>query len=165
MLKIDERKVKSLISLKELWWENSFGTNCYAFALGLDVPENEICKNAYQPGVIAAEKFGLPIDEVLKLKLEDKFLLDLNALKIAYYETIEDQSANYRFLRNYVCYYWDVLLYSNDEDFHFVRRNYYGKLYHKIGYLGVPKECEENDEYLNQYTLVKKYRLRFWKRH
>ena len=51
--------IRSLISLRELYRENDFNTNCYAFAPGLDILENEICENAYQLGFIGAIEFGL----------------------------------------------------------------------------------------------------------
>lgn len=164
MLKTNENYIKSLISLKEDYWENYFTTNCYAFALGLDIPEYEICEKAYQLGVIGANKFGLAIEEVFNLSLEDRFLLDLKALKIGYYEINEEQAAGWYYLGNYICSYWDVLLYSNGKDFHFSRLNYNGESYHKIGYLGYPIKCEETREYLKKYTLVKKYRLRYWEK-
>ena len=164
MSEINDKNIKSLLSLKDDGWINDFTTNCYAFALGLDIPENEICKNAYQLGFIAAYKFGLQIEEILSLTLEDRFLLDLKALKIAYYEIEGDQAAGWYYLGNYICHYWDVLLYSNGKDFHFARRNYNGELYNKIGYLGIPIKCEETVEYLSQYTLVRKYRLRYWEK-
>ena len=164
MLEIDEKKIKSLISLKEDYWENNFTTNCYAFALGLDIPEAQICKNAYQLGFIAAKKFGIDIKRILNMSLEERFLLDLKALKIAYYEIREEQAAGWYYLGNYVCNYWDVLLYSNGKDFHFLRRNYNGELYNKIGYLGIPKKCEETVGYLSRCILIKKYRLRYWEK-
>ena len=34
MSEINEKNIKSLISLIEDYWENNFTTNCYAFALG-----------------------------------------------------------------------------------------------------------------------------------
>ena len=60
--------------------------------------------------------------------------------------------------------YWVVLLYSNGENFHFVRVNYDGELYHKVGYFGTPTMYKENTKILNGYSLVKKYRLRYWKK-
>lgn len=90
--------------------------------------------------------------------------MDLKALKIAFYEIDEDKTAGWYYLGNYVCTYWDVILFSNDENFHFARRNYNGELYHKIGYFGYPKKCSEKDKYLDEYNLVKKYRLRYWQK-
>lgn len=164
MFEINEKNIKSLISLKEDYWENNFTTNCYAFALGLDIPEDEICKNAYQLGFIACKKFSLQIKDVLKLNLEERFLLDLKALKIAYYEIEEEQTAGWYYLGNYVCHYWDVVLYLNGKDFHFSRTNYDGELYNKVGYFGIPLKCEKNVEYLSKYNLIKKYRLRYWEK-
>lgn len=156
--------IRSLISLMELYWENDFNTNCYAFAPGLDIPENEICENAYQLGFIGAKEFGLQIKEIKKLGIEERFLLDLKALKIACDETDEIHQATWQYLGNYKCRYWDVLLYSNGENFHFARVNYDGELYHKVGYFGTPIMYKENTELLNGYSLVKKYRLRYWER-
>ena len=164
MIKNNEDYIRSLISLKEEYWENDFDTNCYAFALGLDIPESEIGKNAYQLGFIASQKFGLSFQDILKLSFEDRFTLDLKALKIAYFEITKDEKAGWYYLGNYVCTYWDVILYVKNNDFHFAKRTYDGELYHKIGYLGKPQKCIDNKEYLQQFKLVKKYRLRYWEK-
>lgn len=52
VLKISVDDLVDYISLTYDYWENAMDTNCYAFALGLDIPEDEIVKNAYQLGVI-----------------------------------------------------------------------------------------------------------------
>lgn len=162
---IDEKNIKSQISLKEEYWEVYFGTNCYAFALGLDVPESEICKDAYELGIIGANKFNIPIKDILKLSFESRLLLDLKALKIAYKEIDKTEKAGFYYIGNYICRHWDIILFKekNGNSFHFVRKNYNGVLYHKIGYFAQPMKLEK-DKVLKEYEPIKKYRLRYWER-
>lgn len=165
MISMDANKIKSLISLKSDDWENTVKTNCYVFALGLDVPENQICLSAYQVGVIGCEIFGWDKKTLYKLDYEQRFQLDLNALKIGFTQIVEDKTAGVYINGNYNCTFWDVLLFSyglGDIDFHFARRNDEGKLWHKSGYFASPKECTEEEIVRNGDKLVKKYRLRYW---
>lgn len=49
---MDLKNLKKKIDLKEGNWINTSSTNCYAFALGLDIPQDEICESAYYVGHI-----------------------------------------------------------------------------------------------------------------
>lgn len=166
MNEVNEKKIKSYISLKSDYWENILKTNCYAFALGLDVPEHEIFLSAYQLGFMAKEKFNIPLCEIKEMTYEQRLLLDLKALKIAYEVIKDDKIVGYYEVGNYVCNYWDILLFSHcsHRDFHFARRGYDGKLYHKMGYWNVPAKCSETAIEKEGYRLVRKYRLRYWER-
>lgn len=52
-LKISPQEIIAAIDLEKETWDNVNTTNCYAYALGLDVPQIEIKKYAYEPGIIS----------------------------------------------------------------------------------------------------------------
>ena len=164
MLNMPVKKIKESISLREEYWENIFETNCYAFALGLDIPENNICKNSYQPGIIASKTFNISLNELARLKIEDKMILDLRALKIGFKLSEVNTKQEYISLGNYWCNLWDVLLFLNENDFHFARINYNGEMYHKIGYFGFPQKTSIEEIEKSGYSLSKIYRLRYWEK-
>ena len=45
--------LKGKININKKHWYHFIKTNCYAYALGLDINEDRIMKKAYQPGVIS----------------------------------------------------------------------------------------------------------------
>ena len=63
-------EIRNLISLKEDYWEYDFDTNCYAFALGLDVIEDDIVKDAFQLGVMGSTIKGLPLESIKEMSFE-----------------------------------------------------------------------------------------------
>lgn len=172
MLNMDINTIKNSISLKEAYWENNFETNCYAFALGLDIPEKDIVSNAYTLGVMASNTFNISLKEISKMTFEERFILDLKALKIAVTETDPTDKSYYKYTGNYVGYYWIVSLLCNDANFHFLRKNYDGDWYHKIGFLGPPIKTDSNkntiesprDCSIADYKYVKTYKLHYCKR-
>ncbi|MGM9877562.1 MAG: hypothetical protein ACI33S_02830 [Bacilli bacterium] len=164
MLNMPIKEIRELISLREEFWENDFETNCYAFALGLDIPENDICKNAFQPGIIAANVLNIPVSEIVKLKIEDRIILDFKVLKLGYKITETDERQNNRTLGNYWCKSWDVLLFLKESEFHFTRVNSDGEMYHKIGYFGIPQKTSIEENEKRGYTFSKRYRLRCWEK-
>ena len=164
MLNMPIKEIKELISLREEYWEYIFETNCYAFALGFDIPENDICKNAFQPGVIAANVLNIPLSEIAKLKIEDRIILDFKVLKLGYkISEIEEKQKN-RTLGNYWCTSWDILLFLKDNEFHFARVNVDGEMYHKVGYLGIPQKTSVEENEKRGYIFSKRYRLRYWEK-
>lgn len=52
-LKMDLITLRNAINLKKRVWVNRYTTNCYAYALGLDIPEAEIIQGAYSPGTLS----------------------------------------------------------------------------------------------------------------
>lgn len=80
-LKMSIKEIKQLISLREDYWEYNFDTNCYAFALGLDVPEEEIIKNAYKLGVIGSILQSIPTEELKKLTLEERLFFGFRCIR------------------------------------------------------------------------------------
>lgn len=168
-LKLSSYEIKQLISLKEDYWENNFDTNCYAFALGLDIPENEIIYNAYQPGIIGSTIYGLPAKILINMSFEERVFLDMRALKIQFNETLPSDETKYKFIKNSIEKTWIVALFSNNKDFHFVRKSYDGKWYHKIGYFGKPTIYDSNHKIISgiesctilDYQYVKSYKLQY----
>ena len=166
-LKIDHTKIKDLISLREEYWENDFDTNCYAFALGLDIPENEIMKNAYQLGVIGATVKQIPMEVLKKLTLEERLLLDLEVLGIKRQDSTIYDSSGFWVGNNYIDNWWIISLLSNGKNFHFIRKSYDGIWYQKWGYFAPVTNFDfdkriitnPNEADFGEYKLIKTYKL------
>lgn len=165
--KIDYKTIKDLISLREEYWENSFDTNCYAFSLGLDIPEDEIIKNAYQLGVMGAAIKQIPINELKKLTFEERLFLDLDGLDIKHQDSTVDENTGYHFSKRYIDIWWIISLLSNGNNFHFIRKNYDGIWYQKWGYFSPVTNFDfdrkiitnPNEANFGEYKLVKTYKL------
>lgn len=172
MLNMTPKEIKDLISLREEYWEYDFETNCYAFALGLDVPESNIVKNGYTLGVIAANMFKIPVCELAEMSFEQRFLLDLKALKIACIETSPESPTYVENTGPYERLYWTVSLLCRDDNFHFLRKNYDGEWYHKVGCFGFPIKTDSNKDLITDpkkasifdYEYVKSYQLHICRR-
>ena len=100
MEKMSSEEIRNKIKLFKSTWINKSTTNCYAYALGLDIPEKEICKHAFQPGIMAGyyalEEDYFSYEDLIKglkydldfLRIESKEInpsdpIDLDAWKIA----------------------------------------------------------------------------------
>lgn len=132
---MDLETLKNQINLKEDNWINIDNTNCYAFSLGLDIPQDRICESAYYVGHIyryynSVKAKYIPRDLLLQYDFETLGLIyresDLNEKianeewKIAYFDTI------------YEC------------GFHFFRQTENGIWWHKFDYNHIPT-CLDND--------------------
>ena len=53
MLKMSLNEIRGKIQMYPENWINMHTTNCYAYALGLDIRQSDICDYAYQPGTIS----------------------------------------------------------------------------------------------------------------
>ncbi len=168
-LKMDHTKIKYLISLREEYWENNFDTNCYAFALGLDIPENEIVKKAYQLGVIGAIVKQIPMEILKKLSFEERLILDLEVLDINWQTSTIDDSSDFKIGNDYTDLWWIISLLSNGENFHFIRKSYDGIWYQKWGYFAPVINFDfdkkiitnPNEANFGEYKLVKTYKLSY----
>lgn len=170
-LKLSTNEIKNLISLREEYWEHQFGTNCLAFALGLDINENDIFKKAYKLGVMGSIIKGIPIKELNKLSFEERLFLDLDAIGIKHTIVASSEKSGFWIDHNYIYTYWLISLFSNGDDFHFMRKSYDGTWYHKFGYFApvinydfdkkiiTEPECANLGDYKN----VKTYRLQYKK--
>lgn len=171
-LKISINSLKKMISLKDEYWEYCFNTNCYAFALGLDVPEDYIFKNAYQLGVIGAVIYDIAVIKLKNMTYEQRLLLDLKALKIICKETNpkDKTDCKFNFKNNKLIsidQQWIIALFDNGEDFHFMRKGYDGIWYHKRGFFAPSINYDDNKQIItnpeeciiDNYKYVKTYKL------
>lgn len=170
-MSVDE--IKQYISLREEYWEYDFDTNCYAFSLGLDLPENDIIENAYQLGVMGAVIFDIPTSELRKMSYEERLFLDMKALNISCEECLPTESSWYKIhsknKKSSIERYWLISLFQNDNDFHFLRKNYDGIWYHKRGNFAPPINYDSNKKIIinpeeciiGTYKYVKTYKLRY----
>lgn len=176
-LKLSIDEIKQLISLKEEYWEYDLDTNCYAFALGLDFPENEIVKNAYQLGIIGATINNRPINQLKKMTFEERLFLDLRTLKINYEEVLPSEKSGFDFYTKndgitYLNNYWLIALFSNDKNFHFLRKSYDGIWYQKHGYFASPINYDNDKRIITNpkqcnitgYQYIKTYKLKYTER-
>lgn len=169
MLRMDLNEIKGKIQMYPENWQNLKETNCYAYALGLDISENKICNFAYQPGMIS-ETLNLPnMDHFSYQNLVKGVESDLEYLGLSYREI--DPKDDIQLDE------WKIALMiencnddSEDEldNFHFLRTNKNNNWVHKCSYLDPiskkdnlqqtiedPRECE-----LSPYQYKKCYALK-----
>ena len=58
-LKMDLITLRNAINVEKNNWINKYTTNCYAYALGLDIPEDDIIRGAYAPGTISGAEIDI----------------------------------------------------------------------------------------------------------
>ena len=170
MLNMSLNEIRGQIQINPQNWINLGTTNCYAYALGLDIRESRICKSAYQPGTISGVFDPTILREYfLYSDLIKNIEKDLSALDIFYREINFNDKIDLD--------EWKIALfaetYNNDldvfvSDFHFIRANSKGVWTHKPGYFGSPSkkdyssqiitDLEKCDLYLYEYK--KCYALR-----
>ena len=154
------------------FWNNILSTNCYAYALGIDIPEKQIANRAYIPGTIGSITFGIHSDRLIKMSLEERLYLDLNALDIKYSECNQSEISTDYFEGDFIIYQWVIAIYlGKGEDFHFMRKSWDNEWWHKRGYsLEKPINYDNNFEKIldpekcnidNSYTYVKCLKLSF----
>ncbi len=132
--------LQNAIDLKVSDWRHNEATNCYAFALGLDVPSDQISKEqyAYNGGVIYKCLSSRPAS-IRGLDHQSKIELDFKTLRL-YYEQIG------LFDRIISPYEWKIAFFvdiEEDFDFHFFRQGKNGIWYHKLGQSAAPTCYDE----------------------
>ena len=145
-LVLNRLDIISMIDLKCVNWVNKSTTNCYAFALGLDVPEKKICEAAYVPGVMSdnpiniASKYSFTIEELIECLESDFKFLDITFRENVSKEELEEGEW---LIALYVSY-----LYSNRkdrlDDYHFLRLGKDDIWYHKNGFRGKVLNIDNN---------------------
>ena len=91
MLKMSLNEIRGKIQMYPENWVNMYSTNCYTYALGLDIRQSDICDYAYQPGTISETT------NIFKSKYFSYDMLikgiesDLELLQIAYRNVEEDE--------------------------------------------------------------------------
>lgn len=170
MGKLDIEEIKSHIHLfDDGEWKNTFETNCYAYALGLDYPEDKIFFHAYQLGAFfAIQKRGYIPNNLGFYPYDERLELDLKTLKIDFKE-VDPKVKNYSVTHDKnTDYYWSIALFDGCMDFHFLRKGFDGKWYHKNGYLLNPTNRDKNNKIildprkcnLGHYEYKKTYQLK-----
>lgn len=146
MLKMSLQEIRGQIQMYPENWKNIYTTNCYAYALGLDLPEDNICKSAYQPGTISGssnlcdlshsfyfKELVYGVEEDLKTlnisfrQINPKDIIEENEWKIALYVEIYLEQK-----KDFLC-----------KDFHFLRTNKNGAWIHKNGWSTSPNKLDD----------------------
>ena len=149
-LKMSLDEIRSRIDVNKLDWENMHTTNCYAYALGLDIPQSQICQYAYDPGTIGQSKSPLYIPFSYN-SLLDNIFVDLEALKIGH-EFISPND-------NLSPDEWKIAIFISQnyslhdlEDFHLIRYRNDGLWYHKNGMIGAINNLDYYDQFITDPT-------------
>lgn len=143
MLKMSLNEIRGKIQMYLENWVNMYSTNCYAYALGLDIRQSDICDYAYQPGTISETT------NIFKSKYFSYDMLikgiesDLELLQIAYRNVEEDEklALNEWKIALFVDKYHGSLI-----DFHFLRQKENGIWLQKNGYQGTISKRDHSDE-------------------
>lgn len=143
MLKMSLNEIRGKIQMYPENWVNMYSTNCYAYALGLDIRQSNICDYAYQPGTISETT------NIFKSKYFSYDMLikgiesDLELLQIAYRNVEEDEklALNEWKIALFVDKYHGSLI-----DFHFLRQKENGIWLQKKGYQGTISKRDHSDE-------------------
>ena len=149
-MSIEEINMRMKFNCRSFWY-NLSTTNCYAYALGIDISENDIIKRAFQPGVIGSIIFDIRPNLLLRMSLEDRIKTDLEALNISFNEC---SSFDFPFIlleKDYKVYQWIVALFlGKSGHFHFMRKSFDGDWWHKCGYHRErPINCDINSKIIN----------------
>lgn len=168
MLKMSLDEIKGKIQIYPEYWFNFHTTNCYAYALGLDIPEYKICSGAYQPGTISQSANIRESEYFSKVELLKGLRKDLEILNVSYREVCYDTKIEED--------EWKIALlfekyYGNLIDFHFLRENKNGNWFHKNGFNGIITKKDHlgriitNPEtaFLSPYTFDSCYALKIKK--
>ena len=135
----DQDKLHDMINPRPTSWENVYGTNCYAYALGLDIPEKEIAKDAYS--YIGTMGFCHNKDDLHKTNIITRLEFDLDFLGLKF-----EESSPFALTREDE---WLIALFSskfNENDFHFARKDVNTFWMHKPGWMKVPINTDDNEK-------------------
>lgn len=172
MLNMTLDEIKGQIQMYPENWINISTTNCYAYALGLDINEKNICHNAYQPGTIS--EFGgdcfLTYTNLVKAIEQDLRFLDISYCEIEPQASITLDEWKIALL---VKEYYDHRTHKKFlSGFHCLRINKTGIWVHKPGYPNYPSERDYNNQIITDprefnfhgYEYKKCYALKLNKR-
>ena len=138
-MNIDE--IKNSININKKKWKHIFTTNCYAYALGLDIRENSIMKNAYQPGIMGENYASVCNSDYFSYGLLlDCFYFDMRKLDIIVKEInpLDEIKADEWKIALFTSFYEYNGYTEMLSDYHFLRQMEDGYWYHKPGYLNKP---------------------------
>ena len=151
LLKMSIEDIRNNIDVDKESWRHMRTTNCYAYALGLDVPEYQICKYAYDPGTIgnSSKQLITPFSYHL---LVDNVLTDLEALQIDYQfiHPCDDINSDEWKIALFIPQIYSL---TELDDFHFARLHKDGYWYHKNGNKGLISNLDYYDQPITNPTL------------
>ena len=138
--------IRNKIKINKRFWIHFKKTNCYAYALGLDVNENRIMKNAYQPGMIGNYQFHIDSSKKQLFtydQLIEAIYTDMDKLGIDIYPIKWDTeiSSDAWKIALFISYYSQNS--NNLYDFHFLRLMN-DSWYHKMSYHSLPNNKDDN---------------------
>ena len=140
-LLMEYKDIRNNINLKLNNWKNIKTTNCYAFAMGLDIPYDKICSRAYSYslGEMGKYIYDLSSNEIYVIPYKYRFMMDMDALDIKVSEANQfDKSLCDIDSDGYLS--WLIALYQKEaqrsKDLHMLRKSPDGIWYHKRGYKG-----------------------------
>ena len=166
MLNMSVENIRKLVGQQITYenWHNNFTTNCYAFAMGFDVSEEDICYHAYGLGYISSNILGTkPWNFRTAKGAERQLLYDFKSLGLTWKSSTDRE----RFLiprpieqeENS----WDILFFIKDYerrfDIHFARVDKDGVISHKPGWILYPRPTTVEDIEKSNYQFVKHYHL------
>lgn len=176
MLEISIDQIRQQIQVYPQSWIHLFETNCYAYALGLDIKQKQICPGAYAPGTISQTNEIFFQTKFSYDNLIDGIESDFNLLGIDYREGLPDEK-----IPNDM---WKVALFVRYEkvlnistwafentnlltDYHFIRANSNNIWTYKNGFSGHIERTKEpihSNFHYDDYEYQKCYILRLDKR-
>lgn len=134
---MDLETLKNQINLKEDNWINIDSTNCYAFALGLDIAQDKICESAYYVGHIYRYYSNVKVKYIPRNLLLQH---DFETLGLIYRECdLSEKITN----GEWKIAYFDDAIY--ECGFNFFRQTENGIWWHKFDYNYIPT-CLDNDK-------------------
>ena len=141
--------IKDNINIYNKHWKHIFTTNCYAYALGLDMKEKDIRTNAYQPGVMSGNLYSVDRSKyfaytsLLESIIKDMKTIGLEIREINSNEKISDDEWKIAVFTVFHAYeFYSEWL----SDFHFLRQKEDGLWYHKPGYYKIPTNKDYNGQ-------------------
>lgn len=164
-LRVDLQELRNSIDVNSKRWKHFLTTNCYAFALGLDIKEKDIKNYAFQPGVI-----GSSFNSIDRLKffsyssLIDNIHIDMEKLGIDIREVdpLEEVSDGEWKIALFTVFHAYRFYSEWLSDFHFLRQSKEGIWYHKPGYYNIPTKYDYKHQIIqnpeNCYLNNKQYR-------
>lgn len=156
MVKTYGQNIKYLIDLKYDNWVNNKTTNCYAFALGLDLNQDDICPYAFEIGTMYFHFQNIRRHYIKQL---ERLKLDLETLNIIYQECAIDAPLNSD--------EWKIAYFSDTFEcgYHFLRQMPNGEWYHKPGFGLLPTNRDLSKEIIKDpRQVVPDYKKLFYKK-
>ena len=136
-LKMSLKELRDSIKLNKRFWRHILTTNCYAYALGLDIKEKNIKDYAYIIGTLSDSKEFLFHCSILKYSvLLENLINDFEYLGLDFQEIDPLKEACQEEWK--IALFTSVVGYDMDDelidDYHFLRQKDNGLWYHKKGW-------------------------------